>query len=936
MLESAIIGFFSSFAATFFYELAEKGKQQINADHAYNKLLKEALRQATDFILQEDLSLQDFRNQIVDLIWESRCDHQIIENRSLVAAISILLDQAEETNLTAEELITRIISALPSKISLNPQLSLCVTMEMLQGLRNLDKKILESLNVVTLELQEAKKPKLQRAYYDINKGVFRVLSQRGNRVVNNRFLPESYKNYFVRSLFLEKNLADGKEATLLDTYIMPKFQVMDFKLGNEGRTFSDIKQFIIDFANNNLKSHNYGTKYSCPSDEINTLFIKGHPGSGKSSLFFFLAYQKSNFNDFLPERQLYFIRLVELLLVNSNKLSEDNPLGDIVKHLQINPEKLADAVIVLDGLDEICGLKDIDIDVYCRNLISSSCFYTGLKIIITTRQNYINIKNLDNKNVINISLACLSIDDLKEWARNYFNIHDKCSEQRKVTQNNLDLLKSLEEDSDKSLVPIVAIPLLFYMVVAMNIDLSRISNIGELYDGVFDELIDRNYNDNAVDAIQTHPIKTKINPQLARQITREIAFMMYKRNTLLLKVSDKELRTALEEAIDEFQKDHMILESSEKSQIEKLFAITFFYKQAEDIVEFAHKSIMEYFTAEKLFTSLQKCGTSAVDFIFKEFIDQPISIEVANFLRDAFARKQLPEGVYEQLRLQVSRYYLSITIDGDLRNISCDKGVFSFDYGKYVQRVFWFFVRDVFKDIETVNLYLSNDNAKTLLRNLIVTKSSSDSGFLDLCANPINLSRCILKEFDFSFCKISCMDFDGSDLLTVNFSHSSLDKCNFTECYFSNVVFSNSSVRNSLISCQRSNSTLDFTNAVIEDVKFLNMDFTKILFEYTRFISVIFENPYLNLAQLTDFCERGIEIITPKVQVQYQNIPESIIKQAFKQGKNEREILSHIKRIFEPEVKELIANFTSTNTSSIIIDFDNEDIFAGVKKTMNK
>ena len=103
------------------------------------------------------------------------------------------------------------------------------------------------------------------------------------------------------------------------------------------------------------------------------------------------------------------------------------------------------------------------------------------------------------------------------------------------------------------------------MIVISKADLSKINNVGQLYDAVFEELKERNYNPDEESFRQTHGINRKISDKLARQIAIEISYEMYKANTQLLKINSEQLKNALNEA---FEKEWRLREA-DKEQIEQ-------------------------------------------------------------------------------------------------------------------------------------------------------------------------------------------------------------------------------------------------------------------------------------------------------------------------------------------------------------------------------
>lgn len=248
-----------------------------------------------------------------------------------------------------------------------------------------------------------------------------------------------------------------------------------------------------------------------------------------------------------------FVKFIDVYDAMGKSLSTDKPLNDIEQFIGI--EKWNDkTVLVLDGLDEICVARDINIGQLSNNLIDSATS-KKLKVIITTRLNYVNISHEENKNVINLRLYNLTPELLAKWCDKYFAVHDTLSETKECAMNNIAFLEENErieekkEDTEQNkLTDIFAIPLLFYMIAVSRIDISKIGSIGELYDAVFSELQNRNYDEALEDFRQKPRISKLIPSSVARQVAIEIAYKMYATSTLLLKVKSDELKDAINKA----------------------------------------------------------------------------------------------------------------------------------------------------------------------------------------------------------------------------------------------------------------------------------------------------------------------------------------------------------------------------------------------------
>lgn len=588
-------------------------------------------------------------------------------------------------------------------------------------------------------------------------------------------IPDKYKEYFLRPLFLEHQMEDHKQATLKDVYIENKYTILDFPHQNKGKIRSGLLTFISDFIKDNLLQQDYGTPFSMPSTSLKVLFIQGHPGSGKSSLFYYLAYLKRYDATFFPDREFHFVKLIEVCDAHGGSLDTSNPLRDIEDYIgQDNPTS-KQIVFVLDGLDEICAAKEFNIVEYCTNLVREAAGHRNkVKVIVTTRLNYINLPYINNKNVINIQLQNLSVDGLQSWVDKYFSVHETLEDVHEVALKNIDFLASA---SQEEYLDILAIPLLFYMIVVSKIDVSRINSVGHLYDLVFTELKQRNYNEADSDYVQKHGVNQKIPAELARRIAMEIAYEMYTLNRLLLRVDSDEIQQALNHA---YELDHYLTEN-DKKDIELLFPITFFYKRTVDVVEFAHKSIMEFFVAEKLYQSLDSCAGSLRAFINKCILN-PVVItnEVLSFFTYL---------IDSRTDNKIARFSNVIAeFEDDIRTkqvYACEGVTYPYETYKVVFKIYWYFIRRIIKcDPETVTCLLANSIVKSYIENVCSLKDAGNIPFLDNSVVHLDFSKVTLSGYEFEYSHLGHALFTNSELVNCKMSFSDLSYADFSNAVF--------------------------------------------------------------------------------------------------------------------------------------------------------
>lgn len=580
---------------------------------------------------------------------------------------------------------------------------------------------------------------------------------------NAQFIPDAYKDYFFHHLFLEHKASDGKIARLKDVYIPNYFNLLDFQISNNGVEYKDLIGFIIDFVNGSIGAPKYHIPYSHPLKNVRVLFVKGLPGSGKSSLFYSLAHKKAYDPSFFPDYKFYFVKLIEVYNALNRILSVENPLDDIISFLGQLYEVSKKSVIVLDGLDEICVAKDLNIQAYCNNLIDSATS-KQIRVIVTTRLNYINIPYAENKNVLNIRLINLNAKQLRLWCNKYFYIHKSLVSEKECALKNIDYMNN---NSDELLVDIFAVPLLFYMITVSRIDISKVKSIGELYDAVFAEMQNRNYDEAEEDSIQKPRISKRIPKELARQIAIEISYRMYEKNKTLLPVKSEDIQKAINMATSLTHR----FQETDKNDIEALFPMTFYYKDRIDAVEFAHKSIMEFFAAEKIYQEIFKYDD--FDSFINAYIVNPliISNEVLSFFT-YYSHKNTDKPIKDVFPNLLEDFERMITDKNDYSNKNI---TYSYETALVVFKIYWYFIRNITRESTSqISRMLNKEPIKDYVERVLSIVSSNNVPFLDPQVLPYDFSGVKLNNYMFSFSQLNYSKLDYSEMNDCKFCYSNL------------------------------------------------------------------------------------------------------------------------------------------------------------------
>ena len=426
---------------------------------------------------------------------------------------------------------------------------------------------------------------------NINCGIEKILKQ-GNAEVGVRQSREEgicdynkeYQERLQDPLFLESDIDDTNMATLKNVYIEPH---IDFHFGNLKRWSENSYSRI--------------------------LLLYGKAGIGKTSYTSWLSFN----NGFTQECHILELRKC------INKLDSSNSWESIKKSFKcMNDDIYQNKVLVLDGLDEVCALKgNFDGQEFIYNL--NSTLKTGIgrtiKVIITSRMGYFN--EIRRNPSIDIASIYWDEDSITDWCKAYCKIHKNrvsWCESFKKSYTNLE-----EKDKRKE---VFCTPLILYICCVSQVDISKHNSVASIYDEAFNVIGARRYNE------WTEVSKKEF--EVNRQFTKELAFQMF--------LNDK-LEDILGSNFVQIAKDKVVcwIQSNQSYQVkevefEKLFAINHFAYGKNDAIEFAHKTIGEYFTAVKLYE----------DYFGK--IDGTIESMWRNVF-NAFRYKEIPSDIMQYL-----------------------------------------------------------------------------------------------------------------------------------------------------------------------------------------------------------------------------------------------------------------------------------------------
>lgn len=398
-----------------------------------------------------------------------------------------------------------------------------------------------------------------------------------------------FQDLFNTPLFLEHNYE--KKIALKNIYVEPDFVFLNEEIPQE-----HVLTLIYNFMDNCLSDEMKKKRKTINSEHIlNTLFILGEPGIGKSSLVSKMVVDRK----LSGENTFYCLRLRDL---DKSKIKSKGVLNTILHMLSIEKTDLAQKTLILDGVDELCGIENYkaSIDELCLSLMEDAK-QLNFKLLFTSRLNYVNLEDTRFDTMLVVKLCPFQEKQFISWFKNYHTIHSETKQTCRLEKDILVLCKTEDEEEKKKL-ELFGIPLILYLLTELKLDISDINSIGQLYDKLFEELERRFYDD-----------KTTYNiPKLytnCKKIAEHIAKKMFDTNNDML-TSEEYHEVVL--SLPENLKNSL----NNMTDKEHFYLLSFYYRITENekrSVEFIHKSLMEYLVGGLLY-----CGISRILSISKE------------------------------------------------------------------------------------------------------------------------------------------------------------------------------------------------------------------------------------------------------------------------------------------------------------------------------
>jgi len=383
------------------------------------------------------------------------------------------------------------------------------------------------------------------------------------------------KNVFLND-FNKRDENAGVNVKLKDIYLEELLPHYIWKMNNE--PLSDLKELL--------------REYTIENDGKKMLLILGQAGIGKSTLItWMMANIKEKKNDFLIYQFASDLKNIDW--------QGENILGCIIQTLKMKYGELENKVLIIDGFDEIHANSDRERILNKLNQeLEEINILKNFSLIITCRENYVSeLRKIECSYIV---LQAWDSNQIKRFCKAYGK--ESGSDISEIKINKL-----LEYGN------VFGIPLILYMVLALDITIEKSESLVDVYDQIFSidrsSIYDRCINNSRYGG--EHRICEDKIKQAIHQISQRIAFWIFENNSEKAFIPQKEYEDICDSVIKEI--------SNGNENIKRDFLIGNYFKLINHCdglgtqeLYFNHRSLYEYFVTVYFCESIRNLTSEEV------------------------------------------------------------------------------------------------------------------------------------------------------------------------------------------------------------------------------------------------------------------------------------------------------------------------------------
>ena len=416
----------------------------------------------------------------------------------------------------------------------------------------------------------------------------------------------TYEEKFTDRFFLEDEMPENEDLCSLNNVFVEPVLMHDTTSSLNAK----LKKWSAD----------YDKKSSKRSDAMYSVFLLyGKAGVGKSSYTAKLIYSQPFGKNWLA---------LELRSCADRLNSAD--AWNSVKAVfgAVDDKAYENSILILDGLDEVCVLyPTFDGKIFIENLQNENALKTkNIKILITSREGY--FRNITQKNNLLMDTIQWTEEQVGKWCEQYYTVHPS---RKKWAGKFMEDYRNLPKYDDRW--TIFCIPIILYLCCVRGIDIGSQSTVVGIYEQAF----------RAVGVHEHHPttdekMKEADAHTLAVnwQYTKELAFRIFldgKSPTVLGNDGIKDAKAHTKERFKNCE-----------PELDRYYALFPFASEKKqdgkpEGMEFAHKTVTDYFTAVKLYEDYFETALEQ---------DDPVRALWEGLWR-AFRYKKMPNDIMEYL-----------------------------------------------------------------------------------------------------------------------------------------------------------------------------------------------------------------------------------------------------------------------------------------------
>lgn len=598
---------------------------------------------------------------------------------------------------------------------------------------------------------------IQKIDYIRNNGENVTITQnQEEKFQNNK--KDKYLKIWNSRLFLHID-NEERPITLADAFIMPDY---NFRMQVGRIKFLDTDT-IGDVINKFIKY-----------DATSNMLITGAPGIGKTSITAWIA------NEYKDDEDVIILRFRDW---GSEELDK-GLLKAVCETLKCEIKELENKILIVDGFDEIKSMDNRD--SLLNRFLNDILDFDNFKIIVTSRPNYLDIHRFQNV----FELLAFEIDKISQF---YEIIKGVKLEKLKIDRSNLN---------------VIGIPVILYMAIMSDVDLTQKATKPELYSRIFAEeggIFDKFCYEGIGYDKGNHILRDRKNVKKYLRFLGEIAFKMFEKNDLILNRGEYE--------IPELSFQGVAIQIME-------FPIKYVFDNTESTIEFIHKSLYEYFVSEYICFSICQAidmCKSKEDFagiLGKLFKDNILSSEILEFLKFNVLNEKLENKfdiVREVFQIMIQDGMTFYTRECYSNIIECEMTIF-FNMLEILHAL------QISLEMSDRLLYYIKYNRKDRLNLREIKRENIRYMNYD---TELNLDGVYLKNVDLSEAKLYCL----------SFKRANLQNANFTNCILKEVDFSGADLRNTIFDNVDLNSVqllgACFNGAVLKNMNLREIDLNK-------------------------------------------------------------------------------------------------------------